>query len=737
MPETNPILSPKVHFCPTPDGRIIATNGKGRGYIYVPDEGWYPLGFLPPLAAPIVNVSSGGQSYGGTYWIGVRYLDKWGNPSSLSPLAEVTVEYGKQFSYQFYASDEERQAAVQVFRSAVDTPGRLYCVHEQTTTKNQQVTVTDNLSDSQLLDRASLPLYYDDGRLYANIYEPPPKYLRVCVAFGDRYLYAVSPENVDLRNVICFSEPGNPEAVPFQQNAIRLSLSNAYDDFIRAIIPFGASLYVFTTRNCYRWVWGGDLYTDYTLVHVGPRGAINQNCVVAGQNCLYAMDHGGIWRIDRDGEIGDVSLPIADYWIDNRIDFTDLDLPFLLYDYSRRTVRAFVKYTVDGATHPQNALCYCERTSACWVESYPNHILRSGGTLIVEGRPEMVVGSSDGGVYRVDQRAMARDNQQYSDVIPAVGVRSYIITNGDISGTQIDLFMETTNNGVRYTAKRALQLTITDTKQTKLKLGTPLSVKATSGVATFGGYECVVLGGGYDWVVLECPSPLENGFPQYLVGETVTFTAGPAAGQSRTVASIETSWIEAASSTFSWSGDYGTTDIKDWVAAIDGFYRSSLFGTVHSPSWNATLEWIMDNSQYASAPGTIPFDYITPPYTIPTNDGTKQKIVPVLIYFETAPVDEWFNIQILDHNGVAIPVSVQHDMGSVKTGPDYVQVSIKRSTADYHDRPGIVRIGIPVTGHKHILGNPWIRIRIFGNQSNYRVRIKAILVGSQGEEQVQ
>jgi hypothetical protein len=192
--ETGVAVYAPSHWCQDRKGKIIRTNGIHRGTIWAGLDDVFDLGITAPSAAPNVALDVGaGGSYAATYWMGYRYLDDEGIPSSMSPLKSLAAAAADGFDWTLVRSDESRVETIEIWRSQADDSTVLYLVASFDNPVGATETYnTDNSDDATLGANDALPILYDDGSLCARRFEPPPAYKAVCECYKDRYWYGVN-----------------------------------------------------------------------------------------------------------------------------------------------------------------------------------------------------------------------------------------------------------------------------------------------------------------------------------------------------------------------------------------------------------------------------------------------------------------------------------------------------------------------------------------------------------------
>lgn len=189
---------PKICFTQTSGGELFAVNGLDRPWKYNGQNGTAvngegpacAVGIDPPTAALAATTPGSGNALEGTYYVAYRWLDRFGNPSVLSPLLAVTATAGDKFEYSTVANSSGKDSTPritqkQIFRSLVNDAETLYLV--TTIADNSTTTYTgDTLSDEALAANAALPILNDDESLNANRFVVPPTHKRIVVWHQDR-----------------------------------------------------------------------------------------------------------------------------------------------------------------------------------------------------------------------------------------------------------------------------------------------------------------------------------------------------------------------------------------------------------------------------------------------------------------------------------------------------------------------------------------------------------------------
>ncbi len=204
-------------------GAAVLVNGMGRG-VRVRGDTVKDLGILTPTSALSVSAGALTSTTGrplGTYQVYVRYVDDEGIPSSLSPVAQITVgntaattpQYVEQLNYtNIPISPDSRVTKRQIFRN---TNGQLTTFYLDLELNNNTATTgSSTRGDNDLAQQTALPIVNADGSLNANRFDPPPYDKAVVVAHQDRYYYfgdvEISQGHVELTSGVATCELVGP-----------------------------------------------------------------------------------------------------------------------------------------------------------------------------------------------------------------------------------------------------------------------------------------------------------------------------------------------------------------------------------------------------------------------------------------------------------------------------------------------------------------------------------------------
>ncbi len=373
-------------FAQTRDGNMIFLNGHSRGQIYMYGDQVVDLGVDPATTAPGGSLTAGaGGAYEGKYYTAYRYLDKWGNPSNLSELAEWDASLNDAFKWSVTSATQDRLlldgGTTEYYRSTADQATTLYLVG------TGSVPSTDAYTDEQLVALTPLSILNPDGTLSARRFVPPPEGMSVVCQFQDRLFYA-APESIgfgeawanstspstmiigavlytiaagrrtvasyddsvnppvitftgdggtmllpvaqatatvfpdsDIWNTILYSETDEFESVPDSQNKIIVQDNNEDTDIIVGLLPFNSVLWILKERHTYRLTFVKQPVIDAAVTMAFSRGAYNNRCWDVFEDQAFLMDAHGCWKLTASG-YEPISGPIQNYWRDGLIDET-------------------------------------------------------------------------------------------------------------------------------------------------------------------------------------------------------------------------------------------------------------------------------------------------------------------------------------------------------------------------------------------------------------------------------
>jgi hypothetical protein len=343
----------------------------------------------------------------GKYQCYYRYVDNTSAanggpiPSNLSPVREVDAGEGAQsmtWTATGPSNTDGRSLTVELWRTTSNQALMLYRVGTGTS-------FVDDLTDEEVRDPdragyAAMPIVLPNGDLNAMRFSPPPNNKSVVVRYQDRFWYGVDTSGTE-PNSLYFSEVDEPESVP-DINEFVLQQNARDGDYVTALVPFGTSMLVMQSRHAYSLSFAKQPLLDANVNPIANRGCIGQRCWDIHSGVCYVLDQYGLYGISPQGDLKDLSAPIADI-IRDRVDFSNVTWNFVLADAAKRVVRAFVAFKEDASGgYPTRALCYSIDTNAWWMERYPHRI--SGGVTAPLASGELkCMFSGQGGVYLLDE----------------------------------------------------------------------------------------------------------------------------------------------------------------------------------------------------------------------------------------------------------------------------------------------------------------------------------------------
>lgn len=362
-------------FAQSADGVVLVANGQDPmlrwdGYTSTAT----PAGVTPPAAAPIVTASGSG-SIDGTYYAYLRFVDRFGNYSNLSPvsgpgaaIAAGTITFSNLAVPQ-QSTVERRQilrntaGQTDVFYVDVDTTDLFSTSLSSTRVDGDLATQEQSVVADDAVDFGVPPadkpfLVWHQNRMYALGIEPYQD--GSCeVAFGSatvqgrgtnwkatfagRYFYtpdggrsylvdACDPVAQTLTLTDTYTGPTDLFAAyavkpaPGESNSFGWSGPNqpeAWNPLDKLNLPedgdtvtggmnYGSYLYLLKTRRMYRLIVRSDPAVDGRLFLACNRGAINNRCWVVVDETVFLMDQGGVYAYKGDDQGEQVSTAIQD-----------------------------------------------------------------------------------------------------------------------------------------------------------------------------------------------------------------------------------------------------------------------------------------------------------------------------------------------------------------------------------------------------------------------------------------
>lgn len=349
-------------------------------------------------------------NFRGTYQAYYRYVNEnvpasQGGPaySNLSPVNEVDVgDCAKQLTWTLPDTAPTNATHIELWRSTANQAITLFRVAKVPvgTTMYEDLVHDDDLVSAQREGFAFEPILLSDGRLNLNKYGIPSSDFAVATVFQDRLFMGVSTTGKRV-NTLLYSEADLPEAVP-EINELVLQQNVRDSDFITALVPFAGALIVFQSKHAYRLNFVSQPEIDATVSLVAYRGCVSQRCWDVWMGDLYALDENGLYRMDQQGGVEDVSDAITTLFRTNTdpmvqtLDFSKKEFWFLRADKNLGVIRIHVSFTGDEGKYPTRQIVYDPNSKAFWLESYP-YVFSAGAEVRSEdGFLQPVVASESG-----------------------------------------------------------------------------------------------------------------------------------------------------------------------------------------------------------------------------------------------------------------------------------------------------------------------------------------------------
>jgi hypothetical protein len=342
----------------------------------------------------------------GVYQCYYRYKDPTipeseGGPlySNLSPATEVDTGEGKEHIVWTYTAPPAG-LHVELWRTTSSQALTLYKVATITTGFGAY---TDSLTDWELLDPdraefAGLPILLPNGELNANRFGVPPSSYSVAVMFQDR-LWMGADTGGSNANTLRYSETDEPESMP-DDNEIVLQSNLRATDYITSLIPYAGALLVMQSRHCYRLTYVSQPLVDTGIFLMAYRGCLNQRCWDIFDGKVYAMDDQGVYSVDPNGNVENLTLPLYDTWRD-KIDYSLRQWFTVRADKRQALLRVCVAVKGDGTTKfPSRMFVYSFDYKTWWEERYPDELTCGTEVRLNDGQTSLVYGTS-GGKLRV------------------------------------------------------------------------------------------------------------------------------------------------------------------------------------------------------------------------------------------------------------------------------------------------------------------------------------------------
>ena len=347
-------------------------------------------------------------NFRGKYQCYYRFVDEsltkeQGGPlySDLSPVTEVDCgDCAKKISWSNIPSAAQ-STHVELWRSTSNQAITLFRVAKLPI---GSASFTDTLSDYDLTnaDRADfegMPILLSDGRLNANRFGVAPTDMAVGVVFQDRLFLGVDTSG-KRPNTLYYSEADQPESVP-EVNELVLQTNLRDTDYVTALAPFAGALMVFQSRHCHRLNFVKRPELDATSSLVAYRGCLSQRAWDIWLGEMYVIDDCGIYKLDPQGQVEDLSAAIATLFRTNTdegqytIDFAKKEWFFIRADKDQGVIRIHVSFTGDEGTFPTRQIVYDPDSKAFWLEKYPYTFSAAAQVRTLDGSITTVTASEE------------------------------------------------------------------------------------------------------------------------------------------------------------------------------------------------------------------------------------------------------------------------------------------------------------------------------------------------------
>jgi len=359
-------------------------------------------------AIPIVRTHLRGKYQCYYRYVNPLVLENDGGPlySNLSPVLEVDCGNGSKQMTWTYASPPAGQYA-ELWRTTSNQATTLFRVARITSGFAPYV---DSLTDWELIDpnRGSgntgyqaMPILLPNGELNANRFGVPPTSYSIAIMFQDRQWMAGDTAGGN-PNTLRFSEGDEPESMP-DVNELLLQSNLRSSDFITAMVPYAGMILVMQHCHCHRLSYVSQPLIDAAIFLMAYRGCLNQRCWDIFEGRVYAMDSQGVYSIDPQGNVENLSLGLWDIFRD-KIDFSLAAWFTVRADKTNAVLRVCVAYTADGSSKaPTRMLVYSFDYKTWWEERYPVELMCATEATMGDGCGELVYGTSEGKLFILDK----------------------------------------------------------------------------------------------------------------------------------------------------------------------------------------------------------------------------------------------------------------------------------------------------------------------------------------------
>jgi hypothetical protein len=283
-------------------------------------------------------------------------------------------------------------------------------------------------------------------------------------------------------NTLYYSEFDEFESLP-DVNELPIQTNQKSTDVLTALVPFGSMLLAMQNTHTFAVTYNTDPAVDGTIQMMSHRGVLHQRCWDIHENTLYAADESGIYALARNGEVGDISLPIRDFFVSELIDFKKRETFFLQVDPRTHILRFFCCLKTHNTDTPAFAICFDIQAKTWWTESYPNSF-----TSACTGRPDatrvntILLGAIDGNMYEITSDSdhandtltdtfVTENGSGYREA-PAISVPNCngAVVKGVVSeGRLVDVVIQSSGwgalGGIRIAAEDGALLTSQDEKE--------------------------------------------------------------------------------------------------------------------------------------------------------------------------------------------------------------------------------------------------------------------------------
>jgi hypothetical protein len=321
--------------------------------------------------------------------------------SSLSEVMEVDCGDGAEFITWGYIDPELADLdglSVELWRSTSNQANTLFRV-AKIGGDGAFGSVTDSLTDWELIDPdrqgfLAMPILLPNGELNANRFGMPPTEFAVAVMFQDRLWMGVDTQGGQ-PNVLRYSETDEPESMP-DVNELVLQTNLRDTDYITALIPYAGALIVAQSRHIHRLTYVGQPLIDAAIYLMAYRGVLNQRCWDIYEGKIYAMDDQGVYSMDPQGNVENLTLGIYDYWRD-KIDFSLAKWFSVRADKRLAVLRVNIACKNDGSEkYPTRQLVYSFDYKCWWEERYPAELTSATEVRTVDNQVRLVYGTGHG-----------------------------------------------------------------------------------------------------------------------------------------------------------------------------------------------------------------------------------------------------------------------------------------------------------------------------------------------------